>query len=176
MSTEQATTEVVYVDKAQAALVRKKKTAVVEKVLSDMVNAHGSITPQMLVEEARNESHALHHYFEWDDALAADKYRLRQATEMILATKFVCMLVERENEDKVKKAIEEASKPHLVRKFLPDFHSTGTYKGRGEVLSEAESRKAIVEKKISTLRAWCSSVVDIDELSEIRENILTLII
>jgi hypothetical protein len=167
---------VVYLDKEDAAIVRKKKTKHVERVLTEMVKEHGGISPQMIVDEASDPGHELHKYFEWDDSLAAAKYRLSQATQMILATRFVCMLVEKRDKDNVLKAIDDAGKHRaVVRKFLPDFSSDGVFRDRAEVLSEEETRKALIERKIGVLRSWCNSVIDIDELAGTRDGILGLI-
>nr|DAP73932.1 MAG TPA: hypothetical protein [Caudoviricetes sp.] len=43
-----------------------------------------SVTPQEVLEKARNENSELHKCFEWDDSIAAEKYRLRQAREIIV--------------------------------------------------------------------------------------------
>jgi hypothetical protein len=45
----------------------------------DALNKGPGATPEALVELARNESSSIHRYFEWDDAKAADQYRLHQA-------------------------------------------------------------------------------------------------
>ena len=41
------------------------------------------ITPQNVVDLARNENSKLHNDFEWDNEIAGEKYRLSQAREMI---------------------------------------------------------------------------------------------
>ncbi len=41
------------------------------------------ITPQEVLERARNENSELHKCFEWDDSVAAEKYRLQQAGNVI---------------------------------------------------------------------------------------------
>ena len=41
------------------------------------------ITPQNVVDLARNEDSKLHNDFEWDNDIAGEKYRLLQASEMI---------------------------------------------------------------------------------------------
>jgi hypothetical protein len=41
--------------------------------------AQGKCTPQALVDSARDAASVLHKYFEWDDAKAAEQYRLTQA-------------------------------------------------------------------------------------------------
>jgi hypothetical protein len=43
----------------------------------------GRITPAYVVDEARPPSHPLHHRFEWDDRIAGEAHRRRQAQELI---------------------------------------------------------------------------------------------
>jgi hypothetical protein len=43
----------------------------------------GRITPQQIVDAARDEGSALHPYFEWDDGTAAEQYRLMQARTLL---------------------------------------------------------------------------------------------
>lgn len=43
----------------------------------------GFLRPQAVVDEARDEDSPLHGAFEWDDGVAAEKYRLDQAQRLI---------------------------------------------------------------------------------------------
>jgi len=43
----------------------------------------GELTPPIVVEEASDPAHPLHHRFEWDDTEAAIKYRLLQAQQLL---------------------------------------------------------------------------------------------
>lgn len=52
-----------------------------QKVAKEIGN--GEITPQEVIERARNENSELHKCFEWDDSVAAEKYRLQQAGNII---------------------------------------------------------------------------------------------
>lgn len=168
------TNSIEYVPAAEANVVRKRKTAVVEAALSAMVKDHGTVSAQIILEDAKSSEHPLHEYFEWDDSAAANKYRLRQAYEMIMATKFVCFL----KEDRRKKiaSIVTGSKPSAVplRRFLPAFTQDG-FRERVDVLADEEARKSLVERKLSVLKSWCRSVVDIDELSHVRNGVLALL-
>ena len=161
-------TTVEYIDKEKAEIVREHKTLIVERVLGEIVKTDGKITPQALISIAMHEEHPLHKYFEWDDTVAAERYRIGQATSMIIATKFVCMLKEKNGKNNV---VDSAQS---VRKFLPTFKGEG-FKGRSEVLENEDTRRALIERKKGVLRSWCASVIDIEELSEIREQILALI-
>lgn len=48
----------------------------------------GTFTPSSLVKIAENKKSPLHKYFEWDDTLAAEAYRLTQARHLVLAIGF----------------------------------------------------------------------------------------
>ena len=52
-------------------------------ILNDLYKRKGKITPDDLVEEARDPSHLLHGEFEWDDSVAAHEHRKHQAREII---------------------------------------------------------------------------------------------
>jgi hypothetical protein len=158
-----------YVTKQDAIEPREKKTVVVERILTEIYERDGVITPQGLVEEARSSGHILHGYFEWNDSKAAEKYRLTQATAMILATKFVAVLQRQADEPP---RVISAQKP--VREFLPMYRGEG-FKGRTEILSTEDTRVAFIERKLGVLVSWCSSVVDVDEFSSMRKALEEMI-
>ena len=45
----------------------------------------GNITAKALLEEARDKESFLHKFFEWDDSVAAERYRLSQAKNLIVS-------------------------------------------------------------------------------------------
>ena len=51
--------------------------------LQGIYDSHRQLTPKLVVDEARSEEHPLHSRFEWDDAIAGEKYREVQAAELI---------------------------------------------------------------------------------------------
>lgn len=55
--------------------------------LQAIYDQRGALTPRLVVDEARNEEHPLHSRFEWDDAVAGEKYRLDQAQRLIQVVK-----------------------------------------------------------------------------------------
>jgi hypothetical protein len=50
---------------------------------------HGKLTPQIVVDTARDPGHPLHSRFEWDDAVAGEAWRRQQAHELIRKAKVV---------------------------------------------------------------------------------------
>lgn len=47
---------------------------------------HGTLTPALVVDTARNPQHPLHSRFEWDDRIAGEAYRLTQAGQLLRVT------------------------------------------------------------------------------------------
>ncbi len=47
---------------------------------------HGSLTPALVVDAARDPEHPLHSRFEWDDTIAAEKWRIEQASQLLRVT------------------------------------------------------------------------------------------
>lgn len=50
---------------------------------------HGELTPQLVVDVARDPAHPLHSRFEWNDAVAGEAWRRQQAHELIRKVKIV---------------------------------------------------------------------------------------
>jgi len=55
--------------------------------LTGIYQAHGELTPQIVVDEARPEGSPLHSRFDWNDQIAGEKYRLVQAQQLIRAVR-----------------------------------------------------------------------------------------
>ena len=60
-----------------------------QTILQDIYEERGRLTASILLEEARDSGHPLHTRFEWDDSVAAERYRLEQAGELIRRVKIV---------------------------------------------------------------------------------------
>src|SRR5262245_11365261 len=158
-----------YMTKSEASVVREKKQVVVDREFDKLYAEHGTVTTDLVLEVAREPRHPLHNYFDWDDAVAGDKWRQAQALAMIMASKIVVIL--NNQPDGPPKAV--AGYPQ-VRRLLSPFRGEG-FKMRNETLAEDNSRKAFVEKRLGVLRSWCNSVVDVDELQPIRLKLLEML-
>lgn len=157
--------EIQYATKEEAQVVRERKQVAVDRELKRIIDNHGTVTTDLLLEEARSPTHPLHKYFEWDDSVAAEKYRQQQALSMIMASRMVASIVERQRNGPPK-VVGTAT----VRQLVSPFRKGG-FKMRNEALNEADARKAMVERKISALRSWLRETVDLPELSQLRSAI-----
>jgi hypothetical protein len=61
----------------------KITTSIIESVLTELYERRGTLRPVDIVTEARADDHRLHECFEWDDSIAADRFRLFQAGALI---------------------------------------------------------------------------------------------
>ena len=55
--------------------------------IKKLEDRRGRLTPEQVVEAARDESSPLHECFEWDDGKAAHKYRVEQARDLLKRVK-----------------------------------------------------------------------------------------
>lgn len=157
-----------YRTRAQSGHSQSKKSAVIESALDAILQRDGVLRLETIVNDAKDPSHSLHSFFEWNDEKAAHKHRLQQARAMVSATKFVAHLHQAASEKVVHVQAD------VLRKYLPIQPGEG-FKLRTEVLSEAETRKIFLDRKLEDLRAWCRSVSDIPELRGTRLLVLQAI-
>jgi len=162
-----------YIEKKDALMQREKKSVLVDRELGKIHKEHGVVTPQLMIESARNAKHPLHRYFEWDDSVAAQKFRLAQAQSLIMGSKYVAVLNSKAT-DPVNDQLVISAHQVQVRKYLPIARGAGQ-KTREEVLGEEDSRARLVEQKIGVLKGWCRSVSDIGELDRVRIGIERLV-
>jgi hypothetical protein len=65
------------------SISRKELNAEIER----LYKMHNGITPNLIVEVAKNPNSILHGYFEWDDRKAGHSFRLQQARHLITSVK-----------------------------------------------------------------------------------------
>ena len=155
-------TQLEYVDKEK----RERKGVIVDRELERIYKKHKVVTVEVVLAEAAKTTHPLHSYFEWDNNVAAQKYRIVQAYSLIMASKFTVQLVE--NGTTTPRQVKGSAQ---VRRLVSAFRGEG-FKMRTDALKNTESRSAIVETKRSQLRSWCASTIDIQELDGLRKVIL----
>lgn len=109
---------------------------------------NGSLEAKKVVEESRREDAPLHPCFEWEDAVAAEKYRESQARDVIRSIKVTVVQ-------------QEAKEPQVVRAFVstkenyqplhvvlqnPDM--------KAQMLADAERDMAAFKRKYSILKGF----------------------
>lgn len=125
-----------------------------QKVAEEIGNE--KITPQEVLEKARNADSELHKCFEWDDSIAAEKYRLQQARHIIM-----CLVYKK----------TEKSEPLRV------FHittETNTYQPVQKFLIQEDEYQSLLKRAIAELEAFRKKYHTISELEVIFEAIEAL--
>ena len=125
-----------------------------EKV-SKEIESIKEATPATILEYARNENSELHKRIEWDDTVAAEKYRLQQARQI------VCNLVYKE---------EKKEESTNLRVFY-NAPSSKTYEPTRILVRNEDSYKELLEQAKSELRAFKNKYRMLTELEEIFELI-----
>jgi len=143
--------------------VRERKQVIVDRALDELYAAHGSVSTDIVLAEARDPANKLHAYFDWDDSIAGEKWRKTQAYALIMSSKFTLVL-NSETPPTVIGAKQE------VRRLVSAFRGEG-FRVRTDALANADSRGALIAKWRERLRSWVRETADIEELDDLRRAI-----
>lgn len=72
-----------YLETSMTKEAHEQKQHAIAQLNRMVKHNHGKITPKMVVDAARDDDSALHNYFEWDDGVAAENYRMMQARTLL---------------------------------------------------------------------------------------------
>ena len=107
-------------------VVRGKISAMLVETLDSLMESDGIIRPARVVDHARPTNSPLHDYFTWEDSVAAERFRLLEATRLI-QVRVTYM-------DDKKEIV--SVRPYLS---LPrDRHQDGGYRRQVDVISDSE--------------------------------------
>ena len=123
-----------------------------QKVADEILGIGDEATPQQIVDAARDESSELHKCFEWDNQIAAEKYRLQQARTI------VCNLV-------IARPEQGEEKPKL-RVFYKTESSQG-YKPSTFIFHVPDEYEKLLKQAYAELHAFKQKYNSLKELEEI---------
>jgi len=133
--------------------------------LETLQKQYGHLTPQIVVEDARDSQSVFHPAFEWDDVKAAEEYRLEQARYILRH-----LIVVR----------QETEKPQEIRAFVvvkEEEQDRQWYAPTLSVLTEPELRRQVLERALRELEAFRRKYKELVELAEVlaaAEHVLTM--
>ena len=117
------------------------------------VKNNGQLTPKAIVRAAKKKSSALHDGFEWDDSIAADKYREEQASYIL-------------RHIAVRKPVGKDEKP--VRAFVSVREEGSQHYTSLEVaMGDDVLRRQVLEKAWRELQAWRQRYEEYQELAQV---------
>ena len=130
----------------------------VEKVYNELCDIGDEFTPRDIVDAARDESKELHKCFEWNNEVAADKYRLWEARRLTSEIVFK------------REVSEDEPTPAPVRVFNKT-DSTGWYKILERTFKVQSEYEALLQRALAELHAFKIKYAALQELSYILELI-----
>tara|TARA_R100000234_G_scaffold96988_1_gene65326 strand:+ start:5479 stop:5979 length:501 start_codon:yes stop_codon:yes gene_type:complete len=136
------------------------------KEIEALNKRHGGYAPDgSLVEHARNPESVLHNDFEWDDAVAGDKYRLN--TEKKIKRSLV-VVTEKLNNDQT-----EPTEIRLFQRVNVECNdkSKRFWLNTFDMLKDPEGREIIIETARKELNAFHNKYKALTELSDVLEPI-----
>lgn len=135
------------------------KAQVVGEHLEQLEKQQGHITPKIVLESARSETSAIHPCFEWNDDVAAEKYRETQAG--LLIRNLTVKMIE---------AGEKQTEP--VRAYVsikqPD---SSEFISLQNVLKDDELTQKMLKQAKNELNAFAKKYSALQELSKVFEAI-----
>ena len=134
----------------------------VGKRCKELEKDYGSITKQMLLDSAREANDDLHGLFEWNDGIAAEKYRLHQAGQVLSSLKVSVIEDDKEQE-----------KPKRTKAFVQvqrDNHRA-VYMNVNVALGNEDTRKSVLEIALAELKCFREKYETLTELARVIEAI-----
>lgn len=135
------------------------KGASAQKVYDEIQSIGESATPQQILDKARDENTELHKCFEWDDSVAAERWRLHQARQV------VCHIVFNNEKD------EQKTTPQLRCFFNNDKKSGEGYKPTKVIIEKEDEYKKLLNTAMGELYAFKIKYKILSELEEIFDDI-----
>ena len=83
---KKATVKVDLCEEIETEISAKNRSKYFQRLTSLMKDNKGKITPQDVVDDARDVNAPYHNYFDWDDSVAGPKFRLAQARHLLMST------------------------------------------------------------------------------------------
>ena len=125
----------------------------------------GVVTSANLLESARPEDSAIHPCYEWDDAVAAEKYRLSQSNDL-LQNLVQVIVAEDGSEEKVSRAFVNVAE---IDQFTP-----GSYVKVETALSDEGMRRIVLQKALKEVLTFKAKYENLSELAEVFKAISDL--
>ena len=112
----------------------------------------GKFTPMEVLEKAKDETTELHKCFEWNDSIAAEKYRLEQAKNIIR------MLV-----------YKKENKEQQVVRYYAKTETKHVYQPTKQFLGQEDEYQGLLRRALAELEAFKNKYHTLTELENIFE-------
>lgn len=143
--------------------LQKNPIEVVSKVLTELAESEGGLTPKSLLDASRDVSAPLHNEFEWNDGIAAEKYREYQAQKIIQNVY-------------IRYSTDEEEREQQERAFVPTPEQKSVYVTLKSALTNDQWKAHLMEDAQRDMRAFAAKYRRLTELQDLihaMEELLT---
>ena len=137
---------------------------IVGKEFERLEEQNGSLNAVDVLDSAKAESSPLHSLFEWDDTVAANKYRLSQANYYIRTL--------------IRVEVKEGEQPTSFRAYVnvnTNPQSAGVFENTPKALSLEETRRIVLNNALKELVNFQKKYNTLTELSAVFQAIDTVV-
>lgn len=127
----------------------EEKAQLVGMELEGMMREGIDITPEALVERARNPKSALHSLIEWDDKVAAEKWRKHEARQIVNHIEIV--VKKSDTEEETKKAFYS-----ITLESKPNQPPIKAYRHVTVLENNEQAREILEAQAQAELRSWAA--------------------
>lgn len=124
------------------------------KEIEAIEKQYGKVTSDLVIQRAEDANNPLHSCFEWDDAVAGHKYRLHQATVLILNLSY-------EEEKK------ETPKPVRAYYNVSDGSKKGSFINAKTAFSNPDTRDIVLKRAFREFQAFRDKYNELAEFVDI---------
>lgn len=153
----------------------KVPAQIVGETFERIIDSGVQLTAQSFLDESRPEESPTHALFEWDDSIAAEKYRLHQSKNVILQIECVETSIETSETDSEVEVVERSEHQEDGQHYRHAYVNVnqkrpgqmGNYVPVQTALSNDEMRIQVLRNAISALRSIERRVNYLEELAEV---------
>ena len=125
--------------------------------LSELEKREGKLTPELVLNESRDENAVLHPCFEWDDEKAAESYRLWQAGKIL--------------RDITVTIVREEHEPKIIRAYVnvtdQQKHEKGAYVSLNVAMNNGDYKAQVLKNALYELQTFKNKYADYVELEKV---------
>ena len=162
----------------------KISAEIVGAVFEEIEERDGEVTSKAFLDASRDEQSPTHSLFEWDDSIAAERWRMRQSQGIIGQLQIEVVIEETEDSvTDVELHVEEMPEENIRR--VPAYvntnpygrfgaskaTTTGSYVNLESAMSDEDKRKVVLENVLNELSVYQRKYFMYKELSEIFDAI-----
>jgi hypothetical protein len=123
---------------------------------------HGVLDPRHVLDHARDPEHVLHGYFEWDDTVAGEAYRLAQVGALIRHVRYTVVRA-----DPATRAIAISTTRAYQSRPSMRGKGKGGYEDVVAILSDAAKRAELLGHVVRELSAYRKRYAELSELETV---------